>query len=34
MKEWLGGNYDPEYFDLNEINELLKNYKDYDLELN
>ena len=34
MTEWLGGNYDPEYFDLDEINELLKNYKDYDLELN
>jgi hypothetical protein len=27
MMEWLGGNFDPEHFDLEEINEQLKEIK-------
>ena len=26
MLEWLGGDFDPEYFDVNEINEILSKY--------
>lgn len=33
-KEWVGENYDPDYFDLNLVNENLKDYKDIDFGLN
>ena len=29
VREWLGGDFDPEYFDIETVNELLQNYKDY-----
>jgi hypothetical protein len=32
MLEWIGGAFDPEAFDLAEVNSNLKNYKLYDLE--
>ena len=33
-KEWIGENYNPDNFDLNLVNENLKDYKDMDLGLN
>lgn len=34
MIEWLGGEYDPDEFNLDTVNETLKNYKEIDFEMN
>ncbi|MEI6122253.1 MAG: plasmid pRiA4b ORF-3 family protein [Bacteroidota bacterium] len=31
IKEWMGGDFDPAFFDLETVNEFLKDYKDIDL---
>jgi hypothetical protein len=33
IKEWMGGDYDPGFFDLETVNEFLRDYKDIDLGL-